>query len=405
MSKKSMSKKKRRLRTILVVDALLLAAIIGVVAYQELLRPMELKGGDEVVINLGEEFEDPGTSSKLAEVTGEVDNSTVGDYTITYTRGSTTLTRIVHVVDPSRLVIGLKGSARTLVREGDPYIESGAFAVDKDKGAVPEGEITISGEVDTSKPGTYQVYYNASSGYVTQQVSRTVEVVPKSEFKADTDGIAVLMYHYIYTSKDKPDDLNVNYTIDTDFEAQLKYFVDNGYYFPSFAELRAYVEGKIALPAKSVILTFDDAQHGFFDYGVPLLEKYKVPATSFVIGTQNGVGKIKLRANPYVQFQSHSYDMHKGGGNIGHGGVISAMSQSGITADLKKSFAMTGNTDAFAYPYGDVTNAGKAAVKDAGTKCAFTTVNGKVEKGDDFRCLSRVRVSGGNSLNVFVSRL
>lgn len=399
------SKKKLNLKRFLIIDAVLLAVLLGVFIAGSVLKPFELVGDADMVVNVGEEFNDPGTTSRMAKAEGTVDTSKVGDYEITYRKGSKSLTRNVHVVDASRVVIGLKGSVNTVVREGDPYIESGAFLIDKDKGPVDSAKIKIKGSVDTSKPGKYEIKYSGKSGYVKKTVTRTVTVVPKGEFKANTTGVPVLMYHYIYTASDKPASLNVNYTIDTDFEAQLKYLTENGYYFPSFTELRAYVDGKIALPEKSVILTFDDAQWGFFKYGVPLLEKYKVPGTSFVIGTQNGDNKVRGYANPYVQFQSHSYDMHKGGGNIGHGGVISAMSKDEIVNDLKKSFAQVGNGNALAYPFGDVTDTAKAAVAAAGLDCAFTTVDGKIKKGDDYRALPRVRVSGGNSLSQYISRL
>ncbi|MCD8028022.1 MAG: polysaccharide deacetylase family protein [Erysipelotrichaceae bacterium] len=101
----------------------------------------------------------------------------------------------------------------------------------------------------------------------------------------NSDGIAVLMYHYVYTKDDIPDSLNSNYILDTDLEAQLQYLSENNYCFPSYQELAAYVKGELTLPEKSVILTFDDGQKGFLNYGIPLLEKYQIPATSFVIAS------------------------------------------------------------------------------------------------------------------------
>ena len=77
--------------------------------------------------------------------------------------------------------------------------------------------------------------------------------------------------------------------------------------YPSFAELSAYIDGKHSLPEKSVILTFDDGQVGFLNHGIPLLNKYKVPATSFVIGTRYGPDIVKADRSKYVCYQSHSY--------------------------------------------------------------------------------------------------
>ena len=150
-----------------------------------------------------------------------------------------------------------------------------------DKGAVTDCE--ISGQVDTSVPGTYQIRYKFVSGYVEKEITRNVEVISKEKFRKNESGIPVLMYHYVYTEDDKPEKLNSNYISDKDLESQLKYLKEEGYYFPSFKELRAYADGEIALPQKSVILTFDDGQMGFLSYGIPLLNEYRVPATSFLI--------------------------------------------------------------------------------------------------------------------------
>ncbi len=138
--------------------------------------------------------------------------------------------------------------------------------------------------------------------------------------------------------------------------------------------MKAFIEGKHSLPAKSVVLTFDDGEMGFLNVGVPLLEKYQVPATSFVIASDaDAAQKVIDHRSPYVAFESHSFGMHKPGGNVGHGGIISAMSRDEIAADLKHAQEIVGGTQAFDYPFGDVTDDGRAAVRDAGILCAFTT--------------------------------
>ena len=170
------------------------------------------------------------------------------------------------------------------------------------------------------------------------------------------------MYHYVYTPDDLPKTINTNYILDSKLEEQLKYLKEQDFYFPSYQELSAYIKGEIDLPKKSVILTFDDGQKGFLKYGIPLLEKYQIPATSFIIVSQNGKEKVKKYASEYITFQSHSYDMHKGGGNIGHGGIISALNMEQIKEDLLKAQNIVENTEAFAYPYGDVTVQGQQAI-------------------------------------------
>lgn len=301
------------------------------------------------------------------------------------------------------LTAGLIGSENTVVREGEPYMENGAFCIDDRYGAVKD--YNIRGKVDTSKPGNYEISYDFVSDDAEKTVKRSVKVIPKDKFKANEDGVAVLMYHYVYTDQDFPENINGNYIKDTDLEAQLQYLTENNYYFPGFAELRAYVDGKISLPENSVILTFDDGQYGFLNYGIPLLDKYKIPSTAFLIGVNEGERKLMNYHSSYVNYQNHSYDMHHGGGTIGHGGIISAMTKKEIIADLQKNMNLTGTDDAFAYPYGDVTDDAETALREVEILCSFTTENRKIHIGDSFTRLPRVRVQGTASLTEYIAGL
>lgn len=362
-----------------------------------------LKGKKELTLSLNDTYEERGTTINDCDIKGAVDTSKEGTYHITYTHGDTSLTRTIHVADPNRITINLNGSKDAYVKEGDPYIESKCHAIDQKDGNLSD-QVKISGEVDTSTPGDYPVTYRVTnSAHYTKEMTRNVHVIAKKDFEENTAGIPVLMYHWVYTKDDKPKKMDVNYIQDTVLAEQLEYLQKEHFYYPSFEELQAYIQGKISLPKKSVILTFDDGRNVFLKYGIPVLEKYKVPATSFVIAKDDGQSKVKKYASEYISFQSHSYGMHTGGGNQGHGGIIYAMTKDAIVSDLKKSQNIVQNTEAFAYPYGDVSEDGKSAVEEAGFLCAFTTHYGKCQKGDNPYALTRVRVCGDYSLAQFKS--
>lgn len=300
------------------------------------------------------------------------------------------------------IVIGLNGSKDTYVLKGEEYLEAGAHAAEPADGIL-NAKIKTSGKVDTSKPGTYKVTYRVSdsSGHTAETV-RTVHVVESMETMQG--GVPILMYHYVYDPANPPADLNGNFIASTAFEQQLSYLKENDFYFPSYPEVKAFIEGKHSLPAKSVVLTFDDGEMGFLNVGVPLLEKYQVTASSFVIASDaDAAQKVIDHRSPYVAFESHSFGMHKPGGNVGHGGIISAMGRDEIAADLKHAQEIVGGTQAFAYPFGDVTDDGRAAVRDAGILCAFTTQNSWAHVDDDITALPRVRISGEYSLDSFIA--
>lgn len=222
-------------------------------------------------------------------------------------------------------------------------------------------------------------------------------------------GISILMYHTVYDPLDPPQTrINNNYISTVNLEEQLKYLTEEGYEFPTWEEVRLYIDGEIDLPEKSVVLTFDDGTEGFRKYGVPLLNKYKVHATTFIIVSKNGQKWVDNKDDyPYLDLESHSYDMHRPGGRVGHGGVMTALPYEAIYDDLKKSQEILGNSNAFAYPFGDVDNYGECreAVEGAGFLCAVTTKYGKVYPGADPLLLPRMRVNGRNSLAAFMTLL
>lgn len=182
-----------------------------------------------------------------------------------------------------------------------------------------------------------------------------------------------------------------------DLEEELQWLVSEDYYFPTWKEVRDYVDGKLLLPEKSIVLCFDDGAKSFLEVGIPALEKYEVPATCFMITKGAGEEKVKNYPSKYVSYQSHSDNMHRAGGFIGHGGIFTAMPEEEALADLKTSIEKCGNSDAFAYPYGDYTQQCRDIVEEAGFLCAVTTEGGKAKPGMDPLLLPRVRMSRGRA--------
>ncbi len=304
-----------------------------------------------------------------------------------------------------RIVMTLGGSADTYVKRGEGYVDGGCYAHDRDDGMITD-KATASGEVDTTTLGDYTVTYTVedSAGMVAT-TTRTVHVVDDIDGGWDSDGISVFMYHDVYDASNPPEDAadDQNLISTTRLDQQLSWLNENGYYFPSWAEVRAFIDGGHSLPAKSVVLTFDDGSAGFLTYGIPLLESHKIPATSFVICSDSDIqDKLSNYASPYVVFQSHSYDLHRAGSSgKGHGGRIYDLTAAEIGEDLEKSADVLKTSDAFAYPYGDVSDAAPSAVKQSGFLLAFTTQYGQVHVGDDPTRLKRMRVFGTYELGSF----
>jgi len=309
------------------------------------------------------------------------------------------------LLNDGRIVMTLAGSADTYVKRGESYIEGGCYAHDATDGQITD-KVTASGTVDAQTAGDYTITYTVSDseGYVAT-ATRTVHVVDEVDGGWDADGIAVFMYHDVYDPANPPEGATTNQNMisTTSLDEQLQWLNDHSYYYPSWAELAAYIEGKHSLPDRSCALTFDDGTQGFLNLAIPELEKHKIPATSFLICSDADVqDKLSQHAGPYVVFQSHSYDMHRAGyTQKGHGGRIFDMSEEDIVADLDRSAQILKTKDAFAYPFGDVSDIAPEAVRDAGFQLAFTTQYGLVQPGDDPMQLKRMRLFGTYGLDSF----
>ena len=303
--------------------------------------------------------------------------------------------------DPGDIIIGVNGDVDTYVLRGESYIEGGAHAAAADSGVLTP-DIQASGDVDTNTAGDYTVTYRVqdAAGHVAK-AERHVHVVDSMDTMKT--GVPVLMYHYVYSADNPPSELNGNYLLDTKLDEQMQYLNDNGYYYPSFPEVQAFILGKHSLPAKSVVLTFDDGEDGTLGFLDQLAAKHKIPVTSFMIcsDTAAAANKVVQYASPYVEYESHSISMHQAGGTVGHGGRISAMTKDEIVSDLRDSATIVGSGQAFAYPFGDTTAEGQQAVTEAGLCCAFTTKNDWCYIGDDVTALNRVRISGEYTMDSF----
>jgi peptidoglycan/xylan/chitin deacetylase (PgdA/CDA1 family) len=97
------------------------------------------------------------------------------------------------------------------------------------------------------------------------------------------------------------------------FAAQLDWLERNNYQVIRLSRLIDYLEGRQALPRRSVVLTIDDGYESAYRLAFPLLRKYGMPSTLFVytdfIGGRDALSWGQLReltASGLVDVQAHS---------------------------------------------------------------------------------------------------
>ena len=92
--------------------------------------------------------------------------------------------------------------------------------------------------------------------------------------------VAILMYHRVVPQRDiwfLPYSITVS-----GFENQLIYLIKQ-YTLLSLDELVDHISERRPLPKKAVVITFDDGYKDNYTYAYPILKKYGVPATVFLI--------------------------------------------------------------------------------------------------------------------------
>lgn len=215
--------------------------------------------------------------------------------------------------------------------------------------------------------------------------------VEKSTFVAapspsgDLKEIPIFVYHGVIPRIEQAsDDLNVTSEV---FRSQLKMLKENGYETIDTLDLLQYVtSGVDNLPAKPVMITFDDGRIDTIKGGDPILREFGFKAVLFdVVGKQNRSDKFFLSWDDLrVAHQSGRWDIQLHAGDHFHESMtIDAQGSRGYFASNKQWLAeknrveteeefrsrlsadiLQGKTDlernlpdlkvvAFAYPYGD----------------------------------------------------
>ena len=115
-------------------------------------------------------------------------------------------------------------------------------------------------------------------------------ILPKTKKSNNANvKIPILLYHDFVATVPDSDPDNFNY-INTpqSFEENIKVLLENGYTFISFQELNDAINGKISLPEKPILINFDDGYYSNYEYIFPILKKYNVKTSIFIVTDKIG---------------------------------------------------------------------------------------------------------------------
>ena len=237
--------------------------------------------------------------------------------------------------------------------------------------------------------------------------------VPAETAAEEPIRIPVLMYHSINRKESRAGEYVITPGA---LRGDLEWLQKNGYQTVVVRDLLDYVEAGTPLPEKPVMITFDDGYYNNYLNAFPILKELGMKAVvSIIISETDKYSQLNENRENYshltweqieemmgsglIEFQSHSYDLHKNAGKRKGIGKMKGESteayQAAIREDIEKGqlrfvemteYAPT----AFTYPFGKVSEDSYPVLEELGFR-ATLDAQGKVFRlTRDPECLRRI---------------
>ena len=164
-------------------------------------------------------------------------------------------------------------------------------------------------------------------------------------------------------------------------------------------ELASLLTSEISPLSKKVAVTFDDGYMEIYTSVFPLIERYHIPVTVFLVTGWIGRGEflsweaIQEMSKKGVDFGSHTKN---------HPYLPAVMSRETLEEEIRgsKEFLedrLGKEVSLFSYPVGGFTEEVKELVQKAGYKAAVTTNRGVQEEKRDLYALTRIKMTEASS--------
>lgn len=210
--------------------------------------------------------------------------------------------------------------------------------------------------------------------------------------------LPVLMYHHIQTAESAEARGQTSLTVNTPiFQQHLQYLHDQGYTTITPADLANFFDEGTSLPAKPVLLTFDDGYDDFVTDAVPHLRAFDLTGTLYLStgltenpGYVSWNGLTQALAGSKIVVENHTWS---------HRSMKSSMEA--ITSEISTAQQQLvdhsfGNGRSFAYPYGITSPGAQEYLSSNSYTLAFTTQAGRIHCKGKRYLLPRIRIGNGS---------
>jgi peptidoglycan/xylan/chitin deacetylase (PgdA/CDA1 family) len=229
--------------------------------------------------------------------------------------------------------------------------------------------------------------------------------------------IKVLMYHRIVDDR-RVSEKHWTAVHVQDFRRQLELLDQWGFTPITFRDYRLFLEGRLDLPKKPIILSFDDGYLDTYELALPVMLDMGFKAVIFVLGEK------KIKSNYWdrhleipdapLMVGRQIVELHEAGFEIGSHSLthpkLPELAEDELWEQVCRSrilleILLDSPVHTFSYPYGLLNPAVKEAVKNAGYRFACAVGSGPAVFGDDHFEIRRITVLGRTTTAGFALRL
>jgi len=246
--------------------------------------------------------------------------------------------------------------------------------------------------------------------------------------------IPVLIYHNI--SAENITDRSRNLTSGASFATEMEFLHNNGYQVIPLKKLISHMQYGEKLPEKALVITFDDGYEGDYKVAYPILKKYNMPATIFLIANRDQYfgpdappmltweEMREMEGSGLIDIQAHTYNLHcpvytdKERTSLKPATVARAYRPELGRSETKEEFAdklyedfllarttieanLQKQVDTMAWPFGAYNCTSLRMARKAGFKYFATTRRGMNEYADSVQVIRRISEDDNISLDQF----
>ena len=217
------------------------------------------------------------------------------------------------------------------------------------------------------------------------------------------------MYHRVLEKKPEKES-RWHYVTVSEFRKQMNMIERWGYTPITFSDYQLFLEGKLTLPSRPIIITFDDGYQDTLENAIPVLVELNIRAVIFVMGNRklksarwdelDDLGSCPLMTDEQVRtVQKMGFEI--GAHSLNHT-ALTSLSKIDMTNEIMGSKEelekiLGSPIQTFSYPYGSVNERVKKVVSDSGFSFACGVYSGAAQFSQSMMDFRRLAVNQDTS--------